>query len=151
MVPSMSPSPDRHLEAIGGLIAFLAQVWYVTLPTLGLGAFGVWRERRSVRAGDRPDYRLLGIAWLWPMAAVVLGARFADLVEQAESIETIRRSLLVPQLLLFGGVIHYVVVAWRQVGLRRLAGYVAPLFLWVSLACALMASVAISGYGRQWH
>lgn len=151
MVTAMALSPDRHLEAIGALVAFLARIWYVTLPTLGLGLYGVWLERRSAAATGGPDHRLLGVTWLWPLAAVVVGAVFANLVEEAESIETIRRSLLIPQFLLFGGIIHYGVVAWRQVGVRRLAGYVAPLYVWVSLACALMASVAISAYGRQWH
>ena len=145
MATPMALAPDRHLEAIGALIAFLGRVWFITLPTLGLGAYGVWRERRAVPAAGGPDYRLLGAAWLWPMAAVVVGALFANLVEEAESIETI------PQFLLFGGIIHYGVVAWRQRELRRLAGYVAPLYLWISLACALMSSVAISAYGRQWH
>lgn len=142
---------DPHLRAVLDLLGFLGVEWFVTGPCLLLAAFGLWEVRRARPAEPYIVYRPVALPFLWPLAAVVIGAALADLVEQAGSIGTIRGMMVVPTVLLLGGIGHYLLVLRSEVRLRRLAGFCLPLFLWLALTTSVMCMVAITGFGRQWH
>lgn len=142
---------DPHLRAVVDLLGFLAVEWFITVPCLLLAAYGVREARRAAPTVPLVAYRPVALPFLWPLAAVVIGAVLADLVEQAESIATIKGMMVVPTVLLLGGMGHYLLVLKSEVPLRRLAGFCLPLFLWLLLASAVMCMTAITGFGRQWH
>ena len=142
---------DPHLRAVLDLLGFLGVEWFITVPCLALAAFGLWEARRARPAVPLVEYRPVALPFLWPAAAVVIGAVLADLVEHAESIGTIKGFMVIPTLLLIGGVGHYLLVIRSEVRLRRLAGFVLPLFLWLILSGTVMCMTAITGFGRQWR
>jgi len=148
---------DPHLRAVLDLFGFLGVEWFITGPCLLLAAFGLWEMRRARPSDPFVTYRPVALPFLWPLAAVIIGAVLAvlavlaDLVEQAGSVGIIKGMMVVPTVLLLGGIGHYLLVIRSEVRLRRLAGFCLPLFLWLALATAVMCMVAITGFGRQWH
>jgi len=140
---------NEHLLALMLPLAWLVELWYVTLPLLLLAGWGIHSARKADPGLSLPP---LAILLAWPAGMIICGGLFTnfDRFEGAGD-WYLWLMMAVLGLALIGSLVHCAVIAREAPQLRMIINFGAFAYLWLCLVCAGANVILLSGLGRNWN